>query len=153
MDRRPALPKDLDGVADRLVEADGPDAYRAFETKQKVMMYAAALGYACDSRKKVERKAPGIRYDVFQGALDDGFINALAVAVTEDLNVLGESRADERIEIFEEYAHAGLEIMRRLCFELEGDPVDALIRRALEAQTTDSEIPGIDAGVLRNLLG
>ena len=115
-------------------------------------MFAAALGYAAENRKPVERKAAGIRYEVFQTAMDDGFIGALAVATTGDLGILAEERADERVDIFEEYAHGGLEILRRICFEQEGDPLDILIRRTLDARPDESDIPGIDPGVLKTLL-
>jgi dnd system-associated protein 4 len=151
MERRPALPKDLESVIESLVDPTG-SGERVFDTKQKAMMFAAALGFAAGTRKKLERKSTGIRYDVFQSAVDDGFINALAVSETGDLAVLSEGRADERIDIFEEYAHAGVEVMNRLCVE-EGNGLDNLIRRTLEAQESESEIPGIDPSVLRNLLG
>lgn len=137
-------------MIDRLVEPTG-SVERVFDTKQKAMMFAAALGFATGTRRKLERKAAGIRYDVFEGSLDDGFINALAVFETGDLKVLSEARVNERIDIFEEYAHAGVEVISRLCAQ-EGNGLDSLIRRTLEAQEVGSEIPGIDPAVLRNLL-
>lgn len=153
MERRPAPPRgEYDDLLNRLTEQN-TSGIRVFETKQKGMMYAAALGYALKKRVPLASKATAIRYDVFQSAFDDGFIRALAVAETGDLKVLGEDREDERIDIFEEYAHGGLEEMHRICISQEGDPLDNLIRRTLEIRASGSEIPGIDAAVLQDLLG
>lgn len=152
MDRRPAPPRHMDEVLTRLCEPN-TRGERVFESKQKAMMFAAALGFSSKRRLKIDLKAPGIRYEVFQSAFDDAFVDALAVAETGSLEVLDEERADERIEIFEEYAHGGLEEMQRICFAQEGDPVDNLIRCTMEVRMTETEIPGIDAGVLRDLLG
>jgi dnd system-associated protein 4 len=125
---------------------------RVFETKQKGLMFAAAFGFTLQRRLPIDVKAPGIRYDVFEGAFDDSFIDALAVAVMGDLAVLSEERSDERVDIFEEYAHGGLEEMRRVCFEQVGDPLDNLIRLTTTTRTPNSEIPGIDPSVLDGLL-
>lgn len=153
MERRPAMPKDFDSVAEGLVEASSSaGGAKLFESKQKVMMFAAALGYASSSRKPVDRKSAGIRFDVFEGAMDEGFIRSLAVAETGELAVLSEDRSDERVDIFEEYAHGGLEILKRIWFEQEGDPLTILIGRTLDAEPDESEIPGIDPTVLKGLL-
>ncbi|HEY3821774.1 MAG TPA: DNA phosphorothioation-associated protein 4 [Polyangiaceae bacterium] len=146
-ERRPAPPKVLEGVLDKLYEMG------IFVPKQKGLMFAAALGYSRGDRVPLEVRGNGIRYEIFQSDGDDAFISALAVAVTKDLRVLSAERNDERITIFEEYAHGGLIHMQRVCFEQEGDPLDNLLRLTIDARSSASaEIPGIDRSVLAGLI-
>lgn len=138
-------------MLEKLCEAP-PLGSDVFDTKQKALMFAAALGFARRKREPVDRRGTAIRFDIFQRDLDDGFIDALAVAETNDLRVLEENRADERIKIFEEYTNGGLAEMERLCFGDVAGPLESLLKVAQEASLSrDSAIPGVDANVL-NLL-
>ncbi len=145
MERRIAPPRDLEDVLDELTDEG------LFETKQKALMFAAALGRHRGKRTPVERRGVAIRYDVFGNELDDGYINALAVAEGPDLRVLGHEKAEERIRIFEEYAHTGLAEMKRRVMQ-PGSALDALLRLAYDAAHSESgEVVGIDADVLTDL--
>ena len=149
MERRITPPREFEDMLDRLTE--GRD--KVFETKQKALMFAAALGKRLDRRMPMDRKGEGIRFDIFERSLDDGFINALAVSETGDLRVLGEERVDERAAIFEEYAHGGLHELKRLCFEKAGDPVQNLVHEIARMREENVDLPGLDPSVLRNLTG
>ena len=119
-------------------------------TKQKVVMLAAALGKKRGQREPLTKRGEGIRWDIFQSAVDDGFIKAMAVAEGGTLNVLGDP--DSCITIFEEYAHAGLMELGRIWTRSE-DKLDELLRITAEARyETAADIPGIDASVLRGLV-
>lgn len=155
-ERRIAPPQKFESMLDRLIESKDPSTagLAIFETKQKALMFAAALGYRRGRRVPLERRGTAIRPDIFQRDLDDAFIGALALAETGDLNVLRSDRDEERATIFEEYAHAGLEEMDQACFKQDGSPVENLIRLTREVQVgEDQELPGIDASVLKGLLG
>ena len=154
MERRPAPPKDLEkSVLERLVEPSKSDGFPVFETKQKAMMFAAALGAWQGEPTPLTKRGNGIRFDVFEADHDDGFIRALAVWKTGDLLVLSDERSDERIRIFEEYAHTGLIEMKRVCFEEDGDPLDKLVRLTQAPLEPDRmEIDGIDPSILRGLM-
>lgn len=143
MDRRVAPPRELEALLDRLTEQPSG----VFETKQKALMYAAALGRYLKKRVPVERRGTAIRLDIFENALDDGYLNALAVAETSDLQLLADARTDEKLTIFEEYAHAGLlQIQNRTA----GDLLDALLSWTHDAASA-SNTPQIDPEVLRVL--
>lgn len=119
-------------------------------TKQKVLMLAAAIGKKRGQRAPLVKRGEGIRFDIFQGAVDDGFIKALAVAEVGNLNVLGQ--VDECIHIFEEYAHSGLQEIGRV-WERSEDKLDELLRMTDEARHENvGDIPGIDPSVLRGLI-
>ena len=98
-------PKDLEEVLDDL-KNDG-----VFETKQKGMMFAAAVGYALHGQEvqavDLEQFGEGIRLEYFRSVDDEGFIDTLAVATTGDLSIMAPARQAERVELFEKYASLG----------------------------------------------
>lgn len=144
MERRVYPPKEYEELLDRLT-AEG-----LFDTKQKALTFAAGLGHYLKKRTPVDKKGVAIRYDIFSNVLDDGYVNALAVAEGGDLKFLGQDRIDDKVMIFEEYAHTGLaEIQRRLA--QPGDHLDALLKLAYDASHGQSEVGGIDPDILRDL--
>lgn len=146
-------PRELEEKLDVLTTPMTSGEPPLFETKQKALMFAAALGRRRDTRTKLDRKGVAIRHDVFERVLDDGYLNALAVGVTQDLTILSAERSDERIAIFEEYAHTGLiEIISR-CLDQPGDPLEELLAITEEVHTTPiSGLSGMDANILRKLM-
>lgn len=104
-------PRDLEPILDELKEEG------IFQTKQKGMMFAAALGYAIEPDPKKHR-APdkwgeGIRLEYFRNPDDDGFIGALAVAAENDLGVLARERDEQMVNLFERCACTGLRELKR----------------------------------------
>ena len=138
-------PKELETVLDRLKDDD-----KIFETKQKGMMFAAALGYALFKDKigssEIESYGEGIKMMYFQKPQDEGFIDALSVARSNDLKVLSPENQDERIELFEHCAFLGLKEMQKHCYDNRpADPILGiltLIDRMQNFQST--ELPGLD---------
>lgn len=155
MERRIAPPRDMEEILDKLVEPRSKTTPPLFETKEKALMFAAALGVHLKKvPPEVDKKGQGIRFDIFQHALDDSYINALAIFETGDLKVLASDRFEETATIFEKYSYAGLLEIKRLCFEQEGDPMEQLIWLTEETRKTNrSDVSGIDASVLKNLMG
>lgn len=101
-------PKDKEPLIQQLLaENDG-----IFTSMAEVLLFAAALGWSRGDEGRVPFDKPGepIRFEVFKKMpTADAFIEALAVMVTPgDAEILGESRALDRIRIFEEYANGGL---------------------------------------------
>ena len=155
MSGRIAPPKELETALDRFTTAEVQGGLPLFETKQKALMFAAAsLGRRRGKREPLDRKGVAIRYEIFERTLDEGFIDALAIATTGDLKVLAPDRADERVLIFEEYAYAGLLEMVERCFNRSGDSMEELLAIADELREGSSEgLDGMDPGVLRKLMG
>ena len=103
-----------------------------FSTKQKGLMFAAALGYRrCGKTLPADdderRYGEGIRFEYFETAADAGFIGALAVASSGSLEILAENRQDERFALFERYAAIGLEEMHRAIVQAPMPPLDATL--------------------------
>ena len=154
MKRRIYPAKNMENILDKLTTVGPGFQVQIFSTKQKALMFAAALGYFRNEKKELEGRGEGIRFDIFQKALDDGFFDALAIAEKENLAILSEEYENERAEIFEEYAYAGLIEIERVCFKKEGDPLDNLIQLADEGRSIEGQsIEGIDPKILQGLLG
>jgi dnd system-associated protein 4 len=119
-------PRDLEGpVLDKLKDTE------IFATKQKGMMFAAALGFRVRGKTSPigDEFSPGegIRLEYFERPRDDGFIDALAVAATGSLEILAEGRQDERLDLFERYAAVGLAEMKKRLIDVAATPFDATL--------------------------
>ncbi len=95
-----------------------------FQTYADVMLFAATLGAKQHQRVvlgEISKKEPGpISSDVFIARGYDAVMKLIAIAATENINIITPDRAEfeqQRIQIFEEYANGGLEILAQ---ELRG---------------------------------
>ncbi len=126
---RVRIPRDKGDFVRSLVDNEGEGP---FQTYADVLAFAAALGARYNERIPVEfaAKEPGaIDIDIFISRGYDTLIKLLAVSATDDPKILSAYSTDaeaRRVEIFEEYAHGGLE---RLDRELRGaiDPTERLL--------------------------
>lgn len=155
MERRIATTQAQVKILEDLVSQVGGEEYSLFETKQKALMFAAALGFHRQRRTPLGAKdaATAIRFDIFEKNLDDGFVACLAVATTDELGVLAQSREDELATVFEEFASAGLaELQQKVLGRPE--PLQALVALMNDARYPLEEegLEGLDAGVLADLL-
>ena len=155
MDRRIAAPKGFDSLLEAMVDKLSGEGFALFQTKQKAMMFAPALGFKKGKRTPLDQRdaSTAIRHDIFEKARDDGFMSALAIASTDELGVLADLREDELATIFEEYAHTGLLELRRKVME-NPKPLDALVDMILAVREPEapSDLPGMDPEVLGNLM-
>jgi dnd system-associated protein 4 len=146
MERRIAPPgsPELIALLDKLTSA--PSGSRGtegiFRSKQKVLMFAAGLGVKLGQRKEIQKRGEAIRYSIFEGAVDETFINAVAIAETGDLKILSDERAEERIQIFEEYAHAGLiELQNRLA--VPGEDLEHVLQLVMDERAAKQAPVGV----------
>ncbi|MDY6802826.1 MAG: DNA phosphorothioation-associated protein 4 [Cyanobacteriota bacterium] len=99
-----------------LTQGDGNTG--PFQTYADVMVFAAALGIKRKKRvplEEVAKRDPSpIGIEVFWSRGYDSVIKLVAIADTKDINILSptDTKAEAtRIEIFEEYANGGLEVL------------------------------------------
>lgn len=153
MDRRIAPPDALESLFDRLTEQEPGKSYPVFTTKQKLLMFAAGLGWKAKKRTEIDKRGTAIRFDIFEKALDDSFVNALAIAEKKNLEILAPENDEERAKIFEEYAHTGIKIIKERCFDVSGEPLDILMQITDENRIEkDSELPGMDESILKGMI-
>jgi dnd system-associated protein 4 len=107
-DRRVRRPSDKQDVLDELCD-DGP-----FEARRDVLVFAAALGFSRGRRVPFESSDEPIRWDTMSNRRGtEILVNMLSAATAaEDPQVLEDERFEERIQVFEEYANGGLEILK-----------------------------------------
>jgi dnd system-associated protein 4 len=136
-------PSELEEVLDWLKD-DG-----VFETKQKGMMFAAAVGFCLHGAEvaavEVEKHGEGIRLEYFRSADDEGFIDALAVASAGDLGIMDPARQEERVDLFEKCACLGLQEMKRACYDdrPEGPLSGILVLLDELDRSGQGELPGL----------
>ena len=95
-----------------------------FQTYADVILFAAVLGTKQKQRVvlgEISKKEPGsISSEIFIARGYDAVMKLIAIAATKNINVISPDRAEfeqQRIQIFEEYANGGLEILAQ---ELRG---------------------------------
>lgn len=94
------------------------DSGRPFPTMRDALVFAAALGWARGKRVPFENSAEPIRWGTMTNRLGtEDLVNMLATAATEDPEVLAAGREGERLQIFEEYANGGLQVISQLLRE------------------------------------
>jgi dnd system-associated protein 4 len=113
---------------ERLVD-EGP-----FQTKQKALMFAAAVGVHFDRREPLDASEESIRWQIFQNNGDEAFIQALGVAETEGLEVLADEEGEAYVGQFEEYANGGLAYLEQHMLNQPVDLLDALVDLLLQVR-------------------
>ncbi|QYF91066.1 DNA phosphorothioation-associated protein 4 [Arthrobacter sp. PAMC25284] len=85
-----------------------------FSTFRDILLFAAAVGFRQERRVPFTTASGDIRSDVLLGpGFSDTLINMIAAnVVTEDPEIMDDTRMDERFKIFEEYANGGLEYIQ-----------------------------------------
>ena len=114
-DKRIKIAKDKAKLVKDLKAAD--DTTGPFQTYVEVMLFAAALGAKRKKRVPLvefSRDLDPIRRDYFGNNKCELVINLLAISETKEHSILADNEKcdDERIQIFEEYANGGLEILQ-----------------------------------------
>jgi len=144
MEHRIAPPKnpELKALIEQLIEPHQARKFEIFKSKQKLMMFAAAIGKHLGTRVRLDSRGEPIRMSIFDTACDTAFINALAVAETDTLNILDPERELERVTIFEEYANGGLQEIRKM-LSAPGDNLEQLLRKTLEVTAPKVDIEGV----------
>ncbi|MEM6803055.1 MAG: DNA phosphorothioation-associated protein 4 [Bacteroidota bacterium] len=115
-DTRIKIAKDKAELVKALRKSD--DTTGPFQTYVDILVFAASLGFAMNQRvplTEVSKKDPDpIPRDHFTNRDYNQVINLIAIASSQDAKVVAESdeRVENKIRIFEEYANAGLEILK-----------------------------------------
>lgn len=111
------LAKDKGELVKRLV--DSSEEHAPFETYADAVMFAASLGYqrhkAVPLDDVIAKEPAPIAWEVFRSRGYDRAIRLLAIAKTEEVSVLSLSSEEaiaKQIQILEEYANGGLQILQ-----------------------------------------
>lgn len=138
MPRRVRRPKDKEKIFKALTEGETD----VFESFKDVFMMAACIGYHIGTKVPFEQSAEPIAWTVFSGQTDLPIINAIALNDTQEVSILleDEETFDRKLTIVEEYANAGLAVLKERILDSTGTAADnliALINEVKEMNTTD----------------
>lgn len=104
-----------------------PDGAPIFGTIRDLLCFAAFLGFHLQRRESLEgHKTEVIPEEVFsknEDALE--CLRIVALAEAKDQSIFEESRLDEMVQIFEEYAHGGMRVIQRYVMDLPTDVLGA----------------------------
>lgn len=126
----------------------GNDTTGPFQTFADAIAFAAALGAKRKRRvplQEISKKEPGaIAQDIFISRGYDTLIKLLAIAESKDIKIISPADIDAeetRIQIFEEYANGGLEILQE---ELRGavDYSDRLLLILISERNKEERVEG-----------
>lgn len=139
--RRVHPPEKYEGLLDNLVNKE-----HCFETKHAAMMFAAALGYYLQREAELGKAGEGIRWQIFERTQDTPFMFALALARDGSISVLEETRRDDLVEAFEQYAAAGLQYLQENVVAKPGEVLDNILLLMAEARKQYAPpVPGLEA--------
>ena len=93
-----------------LVAEDSSSIFKN-RTRVDVFMYAMALGFNAKKRLPLEKKAANLNPSAISGD-ERWLMRSIAVTDTEDLDIIIKDHHTKVIEIAEEYANAGIHIIR-----------------------------------------
>lgn len=85
-----------------------------FTTLKDVLLFAAGVGVTQNRRVAFEKSGEPIRYDTLTSdAWAEPFISMIAAcAAIDDPEILDDTRLEQRVLVFEEYANGGLEYIQ-----------------------------------------
>lgn len=132
MARRVRRPKDKEKLFNTLTESDTA----VFETYKDIFMMAACIGFHLGKREPFEQSSEPIAWTVFNGQTDLPIINAIALCETKDVTILldDENNFDRKLAIIEEYANAGLTLLKERIIDSPGNAADNLMAFIYEAK-------------------
>ncbi|MEM5016877.1 DNA phosphorothioation-associated protein 4 [Metabacillus indicus] len=114
--RRIKRPKDQENGYKKLIDSE---EFGIFSTYKDIFMASGTIGYMEQKRLTFSGSAEGIPWNVFNLETDEAIINAIALTETGDISILSDDpdTFDKKLQIFEEYAAGGFEVLYKLLTE------------------------------------
>jgi len=110
-----------------------------FATYRDILLFAAAVGFQQQRRVSFTASSGDpIRYGVLTDpGFSDTLINMIAANVVSDPEIMDNTRLEERIKIFEEFANGGLEYIQEQV-NVRRQPVDLVVIDLVTEALVDS---------------
>lgn len=143
MRRRVRRPADKDQLLKTLTENQRP-----FASMANALVFAASLGYAEGRRTPFEKSSEQIPWEVFANTGAEQFIDMLAGVVADETDILADERKNDRLDIFEEFANGGLEIIADRLASDHRPPLESLLDLLIKYETPQEPKPDIDLAAI-----
>jgi len=111
--RRIKRPKNQEERYKTLIDSE---EFGLFSTYKDIFMASGTIGFMEQKKIEFSSSAEGIPWSVFSLETDETIINAIALSETGEISILKDDSdaIDKKIQIFEEYAAGGFEILYKL---------------------------------------
>lgn len=105
-----------------------------FPTIKDLLCFCAMLGFSENKRTPLDRSqgVEDIMYEIFQRTHADDYIYMLALAASKDVGIFRDDAKEDFVEIFEEYANGGLEILKAWTNEFPDEYGDKALFQGLQ---------------------
>lgn len=141
--RRLSFAKDKREIIEQLA------GQRPFRENRDVLVFAAAVGWHEKRSVPLASKDEPIRWETATNRRGtEALANMIAAVDSEDPEILSDDRFDERLEIFEQYANGGLEILRGLLANEPRPAIDVileLVQRICRSEDVQESVSLADA--------
>lgn len=99
-----------------------------FRDTKELAVFAAGLGYQLGKKREVQKNGREIKLSAISNVEFGGreVLDAIALADTKDLSILGEDQAQRRATILEHYMNGGLEYLQALDWE-DSTPLEFIV--------------------------
>jgi dnd system-associated protein 4 len=143
MRRRVRRPADKDQLLKTLTENQRP-----FATMAHALVFASSLGYAEGRRISFDKSSEQIPWEVFANTGAEQFIDMLAGVVADETDILADERVNDRLDIFEEFANGGLELIAERLTSDHRPPLESLLDLMLKYEASRESKPDIDLAAI-----
>ncbi len=114
-----------------------------FKTYKDALVFSACLGKKRNKRVPFSKSSEPVHLSIFSGDFDKMVINIIAVAEDNVAYRLSKEREEDKIQIFDEYASGGLEIMKNEIWDLKNNWEKSLISMILREEDTEKILTDI----------
>ena len=90
---------------------------RIFTSYKDALVFAASIGFDRKEIISFEKSSEPIKMHIFSDEFDVAFMNCIGLMETKDATIMGDAREQEKVTLFEQYAAAGLEVIRTQIYE------------------------------------
>ncbi|MCM3243178.1 MULTISPECIES: DNA phosphorothioation-associated protein 4 [Cytobacillus] len=140
MYRRIRRPKDQEEYYLRLTDQS---EFGIFSTFKDVFMAAGVIGFMEKRKREFSSSLEGMDWHRFNLETDETIINAVAISDSKNPKLVNtdEETFNEKVQIFEEYAAAGVEILYKKVMEDPKKAINLYIEyiMSMETETTTKE--------------
>jgi dnd system-associated protein 4 len=115
--------------------------HRPFRENRDVLVFAAAVGWHEKRKVPLAAKDEPIRWETATNRRGtEALANMIAAVESGDPEILSDDRFDERLEIFEQYANGGLEVLRGLIDSQPRPAIDVILEVVQQvSRSTDAQ--------------
>jgi dnd system-associated protein 4 len=114
------------------------DLRGVFDSYKDALVFSACLGFKRKLRVPFDKTSEPIHMATFSGQYDQAVMNAIAIKETSDPFVMANTREDEKVRIFEEYACGGLSILQNVLAGKEHLRLEALLNLVMGEEKKDN---------------